>query len=113
MSKAQATADEWKPAESIDAIRDELRRAIWGTAFGGTMHKINQDAAMHDLCQQRSCAFAHFGVEAGLIAPDEANEWMDGIWGKTAMGLIVLKYCGDEDDKTLARAAIAKAQESP
>ena len=86
---------EWKAAESIDAVRAELRDAIHWSAFHALAMKIEGRTEMASIGQQKAIGFAEFGVRSGLITPAEGNEWLDGIWereGKEPIGKTWMKY---------------------
>lgn len=95
-SKADLTAEpfEWAPAESLDAVRTELRNAIFQTSFMACGHTIQAQPDEADKFRQLSCNFVAFGINSGLLAPGEGNEWLDGIWERNGkkIGQVALKY---------------------
>lgn len=68
----------WQPATSIDAVRSESRRAIFFSMFGAEFDPEERKEQR----RQMACSFTEFGVSAGLISPDEGNEWLGAIWAK-------------------------------
>lgn len=87
--------NKWKPAESIDDVRKELRNAIFWTNFQVSAAEVNNNESRIELCRQGASSFAEFGVRAGLIPIDEGNDWLDAIWGRKTPAEVALKYLKD------------------
>lgn len=94
----------WKPAESIDEIRKELRNAIFWSNFQVSAAEVNNDKSRIDLCRQGASSFAEFGVRSGLISLDEGNEWLDAIWGRKVPAEVALKYLKEDAPKNVEEA---------
>lgn len=82
----------WKAAENVDAVRGELRNAIFWMKFMANGTKAEGRGAETDDLKQRACAFVEFGVRAGLIPPAEGNEWLDAVWDRTPLADVMEKY---------------------
>lgn len=80
---------------TVDSVRDELRNAIFWTVFQGGPWDTK---AQQDL-RQRACAFAEFGVRAGLMGQEEGNEWLDAVWGRKTLAEVGEKYMDDEEEE--------------
>lgn len=87
--------DFWNPAESINAVRSELRTAIFYCLFWQSAVEVQPDlAAKHEqsMKKQQACVFVQFGVRSGLFSPSEGNDWLDAIWGIQKLATVVEKY---------------------
>ena len=88
------THDEWKPAKSLDSVRGEIRNAIFHTQFAGLAIKHDDDEEGEERRQQ-ACRLLEFGVNSGLLAPDEGNDWLDAIWDRRPLATVAKKYMKD------------------
>jgi hypothetical protein len=86
----------WKPAESLDRVRDEVRNAVYWTLFRSLAAEFDGLPGDKRLGQNRAVFMLEFGVNAGLISPVEANEWLDAVWERKPLAEPFMKYCGRE-----------------
>jgi hypothetical protein len=84
---------------SIDSIREELRRAIFWSAFQATAHKIEGQKDAELGLTQKACGFTEFGVATKLFAPAEGNDWLDAIWGRKTLASVALQYKVESDQE--------------
>ncbi len=81
---------------TIDSIRLAARLAVYWTVFHGLAMGIENRPKDKEELQNRACFMLEFAVKAGLLPPDEGNEWLDAVWGKTPLAAPFMKYCGEE-----------------
>ncbi len=77
---------------TVDSIRDELRRAIFGCIFGAAGLGIEHRKTEQGESQQKACAFAAFGARTGLLTEDEGNDWLDAVWGRKLLPKVAELY---------------------
>lgn len=73
----------------IGTIRTELRMAIFWTCFNVL---ADEDDSNKHLGRQKAIGFCEFGVRSKLFSPVEGNDWLDGIWERTAIADVLTKY---------------------
>jgi hypothetical protein len=88
----------WTPAVDLGVVRDELRTAVfWMISYA--MGFSEQRPIDKELCQQKAVGFLEFGIRAGLIPPEEWNDWLDAVWDRASLSDVAQKYMEDMDDK--------------
>lgn len=78
---------------TIESVRDEVRQAVYWTLFRGLAAEADGHENLKDFSQQRAIFMLEFGVNAGLLTADEANEWLDAVWERTPLAEPFMKYC--------------------
>lgn len=88
----RTTGAPWKAAESLDAIRDELRNAMFSAQFHQSAAEVSCNLHRRDEVRQIASALTEFGVRSGLLDPAEGNDWLDATWGRKTPAEVSAKY---------------------
>lgn len=86
---------EMKTGLTVEDVRQSLRDAIFNCGFMAIGLKIENRNEEQKNATMTADNFARFGVNAGLIEPQEMDDWQRAIWGhEDAMpiGEVMMKY---------------------
>ena len=106
MSKPQHAYD-WealapKEPPTVENIEREFRMALFNTQFYGiSLSEVNQDTAKAEASKTTLSVLVQFGLRAGLIKPEEAEDWHKAIRGELSYAEVSLKYDKDEIEENL------------